>query len=53
MERKLHNEELLWSALLTIYYMYSGDQMKKNETGGELGTCGGQGRRVQGFGGET
>ena len=31
----------------------SGDQSEKNEMGVACGTCGGEERRIQGFGGET
>jgi hypothetical protein len=49
--RRLHNEELLCSVLLTKYY--SCDQIKRNEMGGACSAYGRQERCVQGFGGET
>ena len=32
---------------------YSGDKIEKNEIGGACSMSGGEGRRVEGFGGET
>ena len=49
--RRLHNEELLYSILLTKYYL--GDKIKKNEVGGTCNTYCGEERCIQGFGGET
>jgi len=49
--RKLHNEELKLSVLLTQYY--SGDKIKKNEMGEACSAYEGDDRRVQSFGGET
>ena len=49
--RKLHNEELKWSILLTQYSV--SDKIKKNEMDGALGAYGRGERRVRGFGGET
>ena len=37
--------------MLTKYC--SGDKIEKNETDGACSTYGGEGRRIQGFGGET
>jgi hypothetical protein len=39
------------SVLLTQYC--SGDKMEKNEIGWACSACGGEERRIQGFGGET
>jgi hypothetical protein len=45
---------------LNLFYLqysdtkyFSGDQIEKNEIGGACCTCGGEKRRIQGFGGET
>jgi hypothetical protein len=48
--RKLHNAELN-DLLLTPYF--SGDKIEKNEMGGACSRCGGEERRIQGFGGKT
>jgi hypothetical protein len=48
--RRLHNEDLLCSAILA---KYSGDELKKNEMGGAYGTYGGERKCIRGFGEET
>ena len=40
-------------AIYTSPNTVRGDHIKKNEMGGACGTCGGQERCVQGFGGEN
>ena len=47
--RKLHNEELKCSVLLTHYY--SGDQIKKNKMGRACFMYEGEERCIQDFGG--
>ena len=47
----LHNEEL--NDLYSSPKYCAGDKFEKNEMGGACSTCGGVGRRMQGFGGET
>ena len=49
--KKLHNEELSESVLLTEYC--AGGKFEKNEMGGARGTYGGEERGAQGSGGET
>ena len=48
--RGLHNEELLWSVILTKYYL--GDQIEKNDMGGAYSMYACQEGCVQGFGWE-
>ena len=38
--------------ICTLTHYCSGDHIEKNEMGAECSTCGGEERRVQGFGGE-
>jgi hypothetical protein len=40
-------------SFFSILLYYSGNQMENNERSGTFDTCGGEGRRVQGFAGET
>ena len=47
---KLHTEELTG---LYHHKILFGDQIEKNEMGGEVITYGGEKRCIQGFGGET
>ena len=44
--RRLHNEVLLTE-------FFSVDKIQKNEMCGACSACGGEERRIQGFGGET
>jgi len=48
---KTTQREVLRSALLTK--CYSSDKIRKNAIGGARGTCAGEERRTQDFGGES
>jgi hypothetical protein len=39
--------------ICTLLLIFSGDQIKKNETGGACSIYGGEDRCIQGFGGKT
>ena len=49
--RKLHNEEL--NDLYCSPNIVRGDKIVRSEMGGACSAYGGEGRRIQGFGGET
>ena len=54
--RKLNEEELndLCCLMICITHpIFSGDQIEKKEMGGACSTYGGEGRCLEGFGGET